>query len=161
MIHNETTLYKLTMEKIFFLIKILFFCLFFIISATAKQSNYLDKGIELFKKREFDKSKILFEKDIVFDPKSEKSYLYLAKIFKENDKDEEEEINLKNVLLLNPQNDEAIYMLTLLKIKQSDYDEAKELIVKFNLICKSFCSKKSEIEEKFKKLTPENAKNNN
>ena len=70
-------------------------------------------------------------------------------------------MNLKNVLLLNPKNDEAIYMLTLIKIEQSDYSEAEELINKFNLVCKSFCSKKNEIQEKLKKFTPENAKNNN
>jgi len=29
------------------------------------------------------------------------------------------------------------------------------------LVCKNFCSKKNEIYEKFKKLTPENEKNNN
>ena len=62
---------------------------------------------------------------------------------------------------MNPQNDEALYMLTLLKIKQSDYNQAKKLIDKFVLVCKSFCSKKNEIEEKLKKLTPENEKNNN
>ena len=64
-------------------------------------------------------------------------------------------------MLLNPINDEAIYLLTLLKIKQSDYNQAKELIDKFYLVCKNFCSKKNEIYEKFKKLTPENEKNNN
>ena len=111
--------------------------------------------------KEFDKSKILFEKDIVFDPKNEKSYLYLAKIFNENNNDNEQEINLNNVLLLDPQNDEAIYMIALLKIKQSDYSQAKELIDKFILVCKSFCSKKDEIQKKFKKLAPDNAKDNN
>ena len=74
---------------------------------------------------------------------------------------EEEEMNLKNVLLLNPQNDEAIYMLTLIKIEQSDYNEAENLINTFTLVCKSFCSKKKEIKLKFKKLKPENAKNKN
>jgi len=108
----------------------------------------------LFDKKKFQKSKIFFEKDIVFNPQSEKSYLYLAKIFNENNNDQEQEINLSNVLLLNPQNDEAIYMLTLLKIKQSDYNEAKELIKKFNLVCESFCSKRVEIQEKFDKLIP-------
>ena len=52
-------------------------------------------------------------------------------------------------------------MLTLLKIKQSDYNQAKELIDKFILVCKSFCSKKNEIQDKLKKLTPENAKDKN
>ena len=52
-------------------------------------------------------------------------------------------------------------MLTLLKIKQSDYNQAKKLFDEFVLVCKSFCSKKKEIQEKFEKMTPENAKNNN
>ena len=149
------------MKKFFIIINILFVYLFLISSGTAKESSYFKKGIELFQKKEFDKSKILFEKDIVFDPKSEKSYLYLAKIFYESDNDLEQEINLKNVLLINPQNDEAIYMLTLLKIKQSDYDQARKLIHTFNLVCKSFCSKENEIREKLKILNPENAKDNN
>ena len=149
------------MIKNFFLIKIFVVYLFLISNGITKQTNYLDKGIELFQKKEFDKSKILFERDIVFNPKSEKSYLYLAKIFNKNKNDKEEEINLNNVLLLNPQNDEAIYMLTLLKIKQSDYNQAKELINKFILVCKSFCSKQKEIQDKLIKLTPENAKDNN
>ena len=149
------------MKKNFFLIKIFVIYLFLISNGITKQTNYFDKGIELFQKKEFDKSKILFERDIVFNPKNEKSYLYLAKIFNKNKNDKEEEINLNNVLLLNPQNDEAIYMLTLLKIKQSDYNKAKELIDKFILVCKSFCSKKEEIQDKLLKLTPENAKDNN
>tara|TARA_Y100000590_G_scaffold137622_2_gene157611 strand:- start:227 stop:676 length:450 start_codon:yes stop_codon:yes gene_type:complete len=149
------------MKKIFLLIKIFFIYVVLNASVQALQSDYLSKGIELFKKKKYEKSKILFEKDLVFDPKSEKSYLYLAKIFKEKDNDEEQEVNLNNVLLLNPINDEAIYLLTLLKIKQSDYNQAKELIDKFDLVCKNFCTKKNEILEKFKKLTPENEKNNN
>ena len=148
------------MKKKFF-IKISFIYLFLISVGMAVQSNYFEKGIKLFLKKKFNESKILFERDLVFNPKNEKSYLYLAKIFDERDDDDELEINLKNVLLLNPQNDEAIYMLTLLKIQQSDYDQAKELIDRFTLICKSFCSKKNEIQEKLKKLIPENAKSNN
>ena len=147
--------------KKFFLIKTFVIYLFLISGGQAVQSNYFEEGIKFYQKKEFDKSKILFEKDIVFNPKSEKSYLYLAKIFNENNNDDAQEINLNNVLLLNPQNDEAIYMLTLLKIKQSDYNKAKELIDQFILVCKSFCSKKDEIQEKFRKLTPENAKVNN
>ena len=127
----------------------------------AKQPNYFDKGITLFDNEKFGESKIFFERDIVFNPKSEKSYLYLAKIFNKNNNEEEEEINLSNVLLLNPQNDEAIYMLVLLKIKQSDYNRAKELIDQFSLICKSFCSKKNEMQDKLNKLTPDNAKDEN
>ena len=148
------------MKKKFF-IKTFVIYLLLISSGMAIQSNYFEEGIKLYQKKKFDESKILFERDIVFNPKNEKSYLYLAKIFNEKSNDEEQEINLSNVLLLNPQNDEAIYMLTLLKIKQSDYNEAKELIDRFILVCKSFCSKKNEIQEKLRKLTPENAKTNN
>jgi len=149
------------MKKNIFLLKILIVYFLLILDGFTATSNYFDEGRKLFNKKEFEKSKIFFEKDIVFNPKSEKSYLYLAKIFNKNDNDLEQEKNLNNVLLLNPQNDEAIYMLTLLKIKQSDYNNAKELIEKFILVCKSFCSKKAEIQEKFDKLTPENAKDNN
>jgi len=151
----------ITNKKFIIIIKIFLVYLFLISGGSAKESNYFKKGIEHFQKKEFDKSKILFEKDIVFDPKSEKSYLYLAKIFSNNNNDQEEEINLNSVLLLNPQNDEAIYMLALLKIKQSDYSHAKELLDKFILVCESFCSKKVEIKKKFEKMNPENEKNNN
>ena len=149
------------MKKNILLFKILVLCLLFSDIGKAAQTNYFNKGKDLFNKKDYVKSKILFERDLVFNPKNEMSYLYLAKIFDKNNNDEEQEINLKNVLLLNPQNDEAVYMLTILKIKQSDYNEAKELMDKFNLICKSFCSKKNEIKSKFEKLTPEDAKSNN
>jgi len=149
------------MKKKFFLIKILVIYLLLNSSGIGKESSYFTKGMKHFEKKEYNKSKILFERDLVFNPKSEKSYLYLAKIFGEKNNDEEQEINLNNVLLLNPKNEEAIYMLTLIKIKQSDYNQAKKLINQFVLICKSFCSKKSEIQAKLEKLTPGNAKNNN
>ena len=142
-------------------VKIIVIYLFLFSGGLTKESKYFYEGVELFQNKKFDKSKIFFEKDIVFDPKSEKSYLYLAKIFNKNDNEEEEEINLNTVLLLNPHNDEAMYMLALLKIKQSDYDQAKKLIENFTLICKSFCSKKDEIQEKLKKITPENDKDYN
>ena len=142
------------MKKIYFLIKIFIIYSFFISVTQAAKFKHFSEGKLLFDQKEYEKSKIFFEKDIVFNPKNERSYLYLAKIFNKNDNDEGEEMNLNNVLLLNPQNDEAIYMLTLLKIRQSDYDQAKDLIEKFNLVCKSFCSKKSEMQTKFDKLIP-------
>jgi len=48
-----------------------------------------------------------------------------------------------------------------LKIKQSDYNGARDLIKKFELVCKSFCNKKNEIQNKFNKLIPKNEKNKN
>ena len=149
------------MNKYYFLLKIFVICLLLNPTILAAKTQYFEKGKILFDKNEFKKSQIFFERDIVFNPKSEKSYLYLAKIFNENDDDGQQEINLNNALLVNPQNEEAIYMLVVLKIKQSNYDEAKKLIEKFNLICKSFCSKKIEIQDKFDKLIPKDAKNKN
>ena len=149
------------MKAINLLIKILLINVFFITLANSAKNEFFKEGKILFDKKEFKKSKFFFEKDIVYNPKSENSYLYLAKIFSENGNEDEQEINLNNVLLLNPQNDEAIYMLIILKIKQSDYNKSKELIEKFNLVCKSFCSKKNEINNKFNKLIPENEKDIN
>tara|TARA_Y100000590_G_scaffold378285_1_gene445115 strand:+ start:1741 stop:2187 length:447 start_codon:yes stop_codon:yes gene_type:complete len=145
------------MKKII-LVKAILFCILLVSNSNAVQSDYFEKGKLLFEKNQIDKSKILFERDLVFNPRSENSYLYLAKIFNKRENDEEEEINLNNVLLINPQNDEALYMLTILKIKQSDYQESKKLIKQFTLVCKSFCSKKNEMKEKFNKLIPENDK---
>jgi tetratricopeptide (TPR) repeat protein len=107
---------------------------------------YFDDGKKLFDKKNYKDSKFYFEKDIVFNPKSENSYLYLAKIFKEEKNDSLEENNLNTVLLLNPKNEEAIYLLTLLKIKNSNFSKAKELINTFNSICKKMCSSKIELQ---------------
>ena len=102
----------------------------------------------------FEDSKFLFEKDIVFNPKNEISYLYLAKIFEEKEDEVYEELNLNTVLLLNPKNEEAIYMLMQLKIKQSNFSATKELLKKFNLVCVSICSKNQKIEKKLESLSP-------
>ena len=142
------------MQTIRFLVKIIILYLFFTSLGFSSKSSFFDEGKILFEKKEFEKSKFFFEKDIVFNPKSERSYLYLAKIFNEREEDLEQEANLNNVLLINPKNDEAIYMLTLLKIKQSNYDEAEELIGQFILVCKSLCSKQTEMREKLDKLLP-------
>ena len=146
------------MIRNFFLIKVLFFYLVIISNSFAKNSDLFNEGKNLFQNKKYEESKFYFERDIVFNPKSSLSYLYLAKIFKEKEDDESEEIYLQNVLLLDPKNDEAIYMMILLRIKQSNYNKANELIKNFNLICNSFCSKKNEIEDKFSKLIPENEK---
>ena len=149
------------MKKDIFLIKIIIIFFLFNQNLLATKSSFFDEGQLLFEKKEFEKSKVFFEKDIVFNPRSEKSYLYLAKIFEINNNVIEQEINLNSVLLLNPKNDEAIYMLVLIKIEKSDYIKSKELIEKFDLVCSKFCFKKNEIQKKFDKLIPENEKNNN
>ena len=113
----------------------------------AKNLNF-QEGEKLFNNKKFKDSKFYFEKDIVFNPKSENSYLYLAKIFKQEEKDKLEENNLNTVLLLNPKNEEAIYLLTLLSIKKSNFSKAKKLISTLASVCKEFCSSQKELMKK-------------
>ena len=117
------------------------------IAANAKNS-YFDDGKKLFEKKKYKESKLYFEKDIVFNPKSENSYLYLAKIFKMEEKSILEENNLKTVLLINPKNEVAIFLLALLSINNSNFSKAEELITTLNLICKKMCSSKIELQSK-------------
>jgi hypothetical protein len=56
--------------------------------------------------------------------------------------------NLNTVLLLDPENEEAIYLLTLLNIKNSNFSKARELIDTLNLVCKKMCSSRSELQSK-------------
>jgi len=116
-------------------------------TANSKNSYFYD-GKKLFEKKKYKDSKFYFEKDIVFNPKNENSYLYLAKIFKEEENNNLEENNLNTVLLLNPKNEEAIYLLTLLNIKNSNFSKAEELINKLNLVCIKMCSSKLELQSK-------------
>ena len=112
-------------------IKIYFFTLivvFFYEQNVFSKNNYFEEAEKLFSEKKYIKSKFKFEKDIVFNPKNEKSYLYLAKIFNQQQNDTMEEQNLNTVILLNPKNEEALYLLALLMIKKSDYSETQKLI---------------------------------
>tara|TARA_B110000211_G_C13868018_1_gene459539 strand:- start:140 stop:574 length:435 start_codon:yes stop_codon:yes gene_type:complete len=117
-------------------------------SVVAAENSYFDDGKKLFDKKNYKDSKFYFEKDIVFNPRSENSYLYLAKVFKKEDNVSLEENNLNTVLLLNPRNEEAIYLLTLLNIKKSNFSKAKELINTLSSVCKKMCSSKLELQSK-------------
>ncbi len=119
--------------------------LIFFTSLNAEISNY-QKGKNLFKEKKFDLAKFKFEQDIVFNPKNENSYLYLAKIYKFKKNDDLEETNLKTVILLNPKNEEAILNLTFLKIRKSNYSESKKLIKTFKKICKNLCEQSSNLQ---------------
>ena len=117
--------------------------------------NYFNEGLTLNNNKELDKAKFKFEQDIVFNPKNEKSYLYLSKIFNEQKKIELEEKNLNTVILLNPKNEEATYNLAQLRLKESDFEGSKILIEKLIIFCKEYCQKseslKIEIEKSLKK----------
>ena len=136
------------------ILKIIILLLFFSNSLFAN-TDYQDQGLILFEKKQFNEARFKFEQDIVNNPKSEISYLYLSKIFKALDKNKLEEQNLKTVILLNPKNEEAIFNLSTLRLKESDYDESIKLINKLLSFCKNYCQKskklKIEIENSLKK----------
>jgi|TARA_B110000971_G_C19935652_1_gene466224 tetratricopeptide (TPR) repeat protein len=117
-------------------------------SIVVAENSYFDDGKKLFDNKNYKESKFYFEKDIVFNPRSENSYLYLAKVFKKEDNVSLEENNLNTVLLLNPRNEEAIYLLTLLNIKKSNFSKAKELIDTLSSVCKKMCSSKLDLQAK-------------
>ena len=127
--------------------KILILIIYFLLSHNISYSedNFLNEGIKLFEKKKFDKAKFKFEQEIVYKPKSEQAYLYLAKIFKINKNDNLLERNLDTTILLNPKNEDALYELILLKIKKSDFLESEKLIKKFSSICSLLCSKKDQL----------------
>ena len=112
-------------------LKITFF-LIFILSSSFAKNNYFSEGLIFFKKKDFDKAKFKFEQDIIFNPKSEKSYLFLSKIYNAQKKVELEEQNLNTVILLNPENEDALFNLAELKLSESNYKESKGVEVLFN-----------------------------
>ena len=114
---------------------------------------YFEEGLRLFKKEKFAEAKFKFEQNIVFNPKSEISYLYLSKIFKNLKNKNLQEKNLNTVILLNPKNEEAIYDLAKLKLDASDYQKSKELNDKLNNICEKFCNKSKKLKVEIENLS--------
>ena len=117
------------------------------------KTSFLEEGINLFKNKKFEEAKFKFEQDIVLNPKSELSYLYLSKIFNKQDKNNLEEQNLNTVILLNPKNEEAIYYLARLKLNNSDYQKSKELNNRLKKICLKFCDKSEKLKIEIENLS--------
>ena len=137
-----------SMNKILIVILVYFFST----NLFAKDNiNYFEKGEEHYNKKNIEKAKLNFEKDIVRNTKNIKSYLYLAKIHKDKNNSEEFEKNLKTVLILDPKNEEALYLLIIKKVKDADYDFATEKYKIFSKYCSKLCSKKNEIGRLIKK----------
>ena len=108
----------------------------------------------MFLANNFKEAKILFEKDIVFDTKNVKSYLYLSKIHQNLKNQIEEEKNLKTALLLDPKNEEGLFLLTKLYLSEGDFKLAEKEYNLLKKVCKSFCNKLENLELqilKFKK----------
>ena len=102
------------MKKLF--IYTLLIHLFFNITGSAKD-NFFDEAKNMYDKKKLEDSKFLFQRNIVFNPKDAKSYLYLAKIYKSEENERKEIKYLKTTLLLEPDNEDALYMLIDIKLK--------------------------------------------
>ncbi len=133
-------------------IKIILVLLFFQDPLLAN-TQFFEEGLRFFEVKKFEKAKFKFEQDIVFNPKNEMSYLYLSKIFKKLDNIDLAEQNLNTVILLNPQNEEAIYNLAKLKLDSSDYEQSKKLNKRLLSLCKKFCEKSKKLKLEIDRLS--------
>ena len=143
------------MIKIIKLITI-FFIFLNLISSVSAENSFFNKGKIKYNEKKYDESKFLFQRSIVFNPKDSNSYLYLAKIYKIENNKREEEKNINTVILLEPKNEEANYLLIRIELKKSNYSKVKELIENFSKICVELCSKKNLILKSLENLEPKN-----
>tara|TARA_B110000014_G_scaffold118385_1_gene81259 strand:- start:175 stop:612 length:438 start_codon:yes stop_codon:yes gene_type:complete len=132
-----------------------FFLLNFFNNAVANE-NFFEKAKKKFDQNKLEDSKFLFQRNIVFNPKHAKSYLYLAKIYNSEENQREEEKNLNTTLLLEPDNEEAMHMLINIELKKSNYSKVKELTKSFLIICKKLCEKTKTVNETLKNIEPKN-----
>ena len=137
------------MKKLF--VSILFLCIFISTEVYAKE-NFFDEAKNKYDEKKLEDSKFLFQRNIVFNPKDAKSYLYLAKIYNSEENERKEIKYLKTTLLLEPDNEEAMYMLIDIELKNSNFSEVKKLTKNFIIICSTFCDKTKSINERLKDI---------
>ena len=131
-----------------YLILLTFFL--FSIVAKANENNFFKEAKDLFDKEKYEDSKFLFHRNIVYNPKDSVSYLYLAKIFKIQEDKRQEEKNIKTTLLLDPKNEEAMFLLIDMELERSNFSKADELSKDFKKICVDMCEKIASIETRLK-----------
>ena len=137
------------MKKLF--VSILLLCVFISTEVYAKE-NFFYEAKNKYDEKKLEDSKFLFQRNIVFNPKDAKSYLYLAKIYNSEENEIKEIKYLKTTLLLEPDNEEAMYMLIDIELKKSNFSEVKKLTKNFTIICSTFCDKTKSINERLKNI---------
>ena len=137
------------MKKLF--VSILLLCVFISTEVYAKK-NFFDEAKNKYDEKKLEDSKFLFQRNIVFNPKDAKSYLYLAKIYNSEENERKEIKYLKTTLLLEPDNEEAMYMLIDIELKKSNFSEVKKLTKNFIIICSTFCDKTKSINKRLKNI---------
>ncbi len=135
----------------------IFIFFLFSIFAKANENNFFNEAKDLFDKKKYEDSKFLFYRNIVYNPKDSDSYLYLAKIFKIEDDKRQEEKNINTTLLLDPKNEEAMYLLIDIELERSNFSKADELSKDFKKICKEMCNKIGLIESRLKDFEKKDA----
>ena len=143
------------MNKILKIITLIFFLVFSVNMASSKD-NFFDEAVRMYQDKEYDNARFLLERNIVFNPKDAKSYLYLAKIYNHEENQKKEEYNLETTLLIEPNNEEAILMLMKIALKKSNYSKVKNLSETFTKVCKKLCDKNKEIQKSLENIEPEN-----
>ena len=139
-----------------YLILLLTFSLFSLF-VKANENNFFNEAKDLFEKKKYEDSKFLFHRNIVYNPKDSASYLYLAKIFKIEEDKKKEEKNIKTTLLLDPKNEEAMYLLIDMELERSNFSKANELNNDFKIICIQMCEKIISIESRLKNFERKDA----
>ena len=143
------------MIKIFKLITFLYFCLFSTNLALSEE-NFFNEALKMYQDKKYDDARFMLERNIVFNPKDAKSYLYLAKIYNHEENQRKEEYNLDTALLIEPNNEEVILMLMKIALKKSNYSKVKDLSQTFVKVCKKLCNENEEIQNSLKNIEPEN-----
>ena len=138
-----------------FILMLSFISIFFINNHAISES-FFDEAKQKFDQKKYDDSKFLFQRNIVYNPKNAESYLYLAKIYKSEENEEEELKNLNTTLLLDPKNEEAMHLLINYELKKSNYSKVKELKENFSMICKKLCKEINKIEKSLSDIEPKN-----
>ena len=130
--------------------------LFLLIAHVNANESFFSKAKDLFEKEKYEDSKFLFQRSIVFNPKHSKSYLYLAKIYNIEENELEEKKNLNTTLLLEPDNEEAIYLLIEIELKRSNFSRVKKLRNDLKSICEELCVKLSSINKRLDDIEAKN-----
>ena len=143
------------MNKILKIITLIFFLTFFANIASSKE-NFFNEALKRYQDKEYDDARFLLERNIVFNPKDAKSYLYLAKIYNHEENQRKEEYNLDTALLIEPNNEEVILMLMKVALKKSNYSKVKNLSQTFIKVCEKLCDENDEIQKSLKNIEPQN-----
>ena len=132
------------------------FLIVFCNSLVLSKDTFYDKALKLYENEKYEDARFLFERNIVFNPKDAKSYLYLAKIYNQEEDQRKEEYNLETALLIEPDNEEALLMLMKIALKKSNYLKVKDLSKTFVKVCSELCDKNNEIQDSLKNIEPKN-----